>query len=220
MPGRFTSFRSPPDLSLWFKRPSSVILYLKATLPQNPTNTPHLPALLSFSPQHPLSMKGAFTCLSLSCFVSPLLEGTCSVSFTSISTSRRHSINTRYDWADAYWLEGWRTTAEEGKGEKPLFCAAIWKFPPLMRRVLVDCEEGIREGSKGHTPALKKLHLRGNTGLSWGEAHQGHGWRPGLLPTGICWISTWCKSQSPSQLKTHTTKVTSRTEAQSLLGLF
>ena len=152
MPGRFTSFRSPPDLSVWFKRPSSVILYLKATLPPHATNTPHPPALIYFSPQHPLSMKGAFTCLSLSCFVSPLLEGTCSVSFTSISTtSRRHSINTHYDWADGYWLEGQGTTAEESEGEKPLFCAAILKVPTSYEKSIGGLWGRIREDSKGRT---------------------------------------------------------------------
>lgn len=195
----------------------------KSYSPPTPHKHTPSPALLYFSTQYPFSMKGAFTCLSLSCFVSPLLEGNCSVSFTNISTtSRRHSINTRYDWADGYWLEGQRTTAEESEGEKPLFCAAILKVPASYEKSIGGLwgrNQRRQQRKDIHLPS-RSFTLRGNIGLSWGEVHQGHGWRPWLLPTGICWISTWCKRQSPSQLKTCTSKVKARREAQSLLGPF
>lgn len=166
MPGN-TLFRSPPDLSVWFKKLSSVILYLKATLPHTLKTHPiSLPWFIFLNSTHfqwkVHSLAYRFVCL-------PLLEGTCSVSFTSISTtSRRHSINTAMAEQMVTDLKDKEPQLKKVEGRKALILYSYFESSRLLRRVLVDCEEGIREGSKGRTYTCpQEASPRGNTG--WAE---------------------------------------------------
>ena len=82
----------------------------------------------------------------------------------------------------------------------------------------LECEEGIREGSKGSTytcpqeasPQRKRTAEAGR--ISSGPRMEA--WVP---PTSV-WISAQCNRQSPAQLKTRTSKVMPSREVQSLSG--